>query len=194
MISEGAKYTKNKANYFLGIATLALICQFAYYFYDNQSLDMSILVTFSLSIPIIYAMQNVKKTIFLKDKRAKFTSIWMFAFSVVFAYIFTHLFSVDYGFVGVMLPVMASIPDLKDVDAPVAIKKFDNLYFRLFLMGIGLLYLGFRSVPYQHLALLSLPLLMLYSGERGKLKMKYFFYIFYPLHLLALEGIAIILH
>ena len=40
------------------------------------------------------------------------------------------------------------------------------------------------------LALLALPLLMLYSGRRGKWNMKYFFYIFYPAHLAILQGIA----
>ena len=46
----------------------------------------------------------------------------------------------------------------------------------------------------QIYALLALPLLCLYSGERGKVKMKYFFYVFYPLHLVLLEGIYVLVY
>ena len=41
-------------------------------------------------------------------------------------------------------------------------------------------------------ALLALPILLLYSGKRGKANLKYFFYIFYPVHLAALQGIAML--
>jgi hypothetical protein len=45
----------------------------------------------------------------------------------------------------------------------------------------------------QSWCLLALPLLLCYSGKRGRRKMKYFFYIFYPAHLVLLEGIALLI-
>lgn len=191
MIAEGAKYTRNKLKHFLYIATLALICQIVYFVYD-KSLYMSILVTFSLSILIIYALQNVKKHIFSDNNKVKFTAIGLFVFTVAAVYLFTRLFDVDYGFIGILTPVFASIPDFKDTDAPESIKKFDNLYVRLFFVAVNLLLLSRASFAFQISCLLAIPILMLYSGKRGKLKLKYFFYLFYPLHLLALQGIAML--
>jgi hypothetical protein len=36
----------------------------------------------------------------------------------------------------------------------------------------------------------AIPVLLLYNEQRGRLRLKYFFYIFYPLHLVILQGIA----
>ena len=40
------------------------------------------------------------------------------------------------------------------------------------------------------LALCALPILALYNGQRGKWKLKYFFYLYFPAHIVALEIIA----
>ncbi|MBO5842624.1 MAG: hypothetical protein J6R46_06470, partial [Clostridia bacterium] len=42
-------------------------------------------------------------------------------------------------------------------------------------------------------SLLALAPLTLYNGEPGKHKLKYFFYIFYPAHLVLLYGIDMLL-
>ena len=193
MISEGAKYTRNKTNYLLGIASLALFCQTALYLYDNKNLRMSILVTFSLSIIIIYALNNFKRAMFEADKNAKLSAAWLFLITFVLSYLFTCFFEVDYGFSGVLVPVFASIFDFKDISASEKIKKLDTTSIRVCALGIGLLFLALSMTSDQFLALLAIPLLLLYSGKRGRLNLKYFFYIFYPLHLLILEGISFII-
>ena len=58
------------------------------------------------------------------------------------------------------------------------------------MTGVGLTLLSWDLKGIQVWSLLALPLLMLYSGRRGKWNMKYFFYIFYPAHLAILQGIA----
>ena len=64
MIAEGCRYTKNKLRYFLSVFLLGAACQIVYYLYD-ESLDMCILITFSLSILIIYAMRTSKTQFFV---------------------------------------------------------------------------------------------------------------------------------
>ena len=46
--------------------------------------------------------------------------------------------------------------------------------------------------PIQYWSLLAVPLLVLYNGKPGRVRMKYFFYIFYPLHLVILYGISML--
>jgi hypothetical protein len=72
------------------------------------------------------------------------------------------------------------------------LKKLDNNFVSVLALGIGLLPLINEVGFVQKYSLLALVPLLLYSGKRGKLRMKYFFYIFYPLHLVVLEGIYIL--
>ena len=193
MISEGAKYTRNKTIYVLGIATLALLCQASLYLYDNKNLGMSILVTFTLSIVIIYTLNDIKKAFFSGDKKEKQTSLWLFIFVITATYLFTLFFNVDYGFAGVLTPVFASLFDFRNIDAPQRLKKLDNIYIRVLSMGAALVILAFSMEAMQFYSLLAIPLLMIYSEKRGRLNLKYFFYVFYPVHILVLEGISYIL-
>ena len=73
------------------------------------------------------------------------------------------------------------------------LKKLDCVPVNVFSLSVGLLLLALDRGGIQYYALLSIPLLLLYSGKRGKRKMKYFFYIFYPLHLVIIYGIAMLM-
>ena len=46
---------------------------------------------------------------------------------------------------------------------------------------------------FERFSLLAIPLLALYNGSRGKWKLKYLFYIYYPLHLAALHLLQMLL-
>ena len=63
MIAEGARYTRNKTRYFFTIFGLASVCQLVYFLYNGDTY-MSILVTFSLSILTVYALQFFKESLF----------------------------------------------------------------------------------------------------------------------------------
>ncbi len=173
MIAEGCRYTKNRTRYLLGIVTLAAVVQLLYYFALN-SLYQCILVTFALSIGLIYMADYAIK------KRSAFS--WLpFAFLLAATAFLTMVlprllsgtdFAIDYGFWGVLLPVGVYLGKTKKQ--------------QLALCGVGLALLTVTYGTIQAFSFLALPLLMLYSGARGRLKMKYFFYIYFPVHLVAL--------
>ena len=62
-----------------------------------------------------------------------------------------------------------------------------------FLWIFALLILANAVGQNQIYSLFAIPLLALYSGKRGKANLKYFFYIFYPLHLVVIQAISMII-
>lgn len=183
MIAEGCRYTRNKLRYFLNVFVLAAACQIVYFFFDG-SMYLSILMTFSLSILMIYALQAFQRALAGQDTGKKWITGLVFLTCVAAVYGLNQIFEIDYGFWGCMAPVFASLNWSKTEDShPV----------RVGLLGVGLLFLMGNAWGIQGYCLLALPLLLAYSGKRGKWNMKYFFYIFYPAHLVILEGIALLM-
>lgn len=173
MIAEGCKFTRNRLRYFLSLFLLGAVCQIVYLIVDGSTY-FSILFTFSLSILMIYALDHaktVKTPLSFLVFTAAVTGVWML----------NRLFTIDYGFWGCMVPVWVSLLHRT---------KYDKLPGTVAMLGIGLLLLAMDSSRVQFYSLPALPLLMLYSGQRGKWRMKSFFYIFYPAHLVLLQAIA----
>ena len=197
-IAEGCRYTKNKVRYFSMLFGLGAACQLVFYFFAPDTLYFGILLSFSLSVLIVFTLQFAKKVLFAKERKAwQKTFAWLpFVSLVAGAYVFCHFFEVDYGFYGCMVPVFASLFDFHRIPAHEKLKKMDVLPLRVLCISVPLIMLivlrGWASLVGY--ALFSLPILLLYNGERGTKKMKYFFYIFYPVHLGLLEGIYILIY
>lgn len=191
MLAEGARYTRSKRRHLLSLGGLALVCQVVFYFATGAS-QMSILVTFTISLALIYLL-DATKHVLLSGKGGRTAALLsMLAFLAVSGAVmlFCQRFTVDYGFVGCMTPVLLSLPSMHGHEnAPPSLVRLDNVYTRLFLLALALLLSVIEFGPRQLYALFSLPIALLYSGKRGRWRMKYFFYAFYPLHLALLYGI-----
>ena len=176
MIAEGCRYTKHKARYLSTLAIMALVMQIIYFVFE-KSLYMCIFVTFTLSVSCIYAIDNFKK-------QKNFIS-FIFAFGVlVGVFYLTKIlpqntsFWVDYGFWGVMLPPIVYFSKNKTQKA---------IAFTIMLILVSLDLGGI-----QLYSLLSIPLIVLYNGKRGKFNLKCLFYVYYPLHLAVIYLIEVI--
>lgn len=198
MIAEGCRYTKNKLKHFLMIFGLGILCQLAYVVTDVESglSYMNILITFSFSILMIYCLQNFKKQILDENKSAVriALSALLFVASVCGVYAFERFIDLDYGFFGALLPVFVSI-FMFDPQIDTAVqKKLDRNLVHVICLALGLALLFFESQnTFKYYHLISIIPLLFYSGRKGKLNTKYFFYIFYPAHLLVIYALSYII-
>ena len=168
MIAEGCRHTRNPKKYLLTVLAVAALCQVAY-FLAMGSLYQCILVTFTLSILLILSLDRA-------GRERTFPSIlsavlvWALVFFICLGLpnILAHTdFAIDYGLWGVLLPVFIFLGR----------NKQEQLL--LTLVGLVLLAIFFRNLgAIQWCSLLTLPLLALYNGQRGKGQMKYFFYLY----------------
>ena len=175
MVAEGCRYTRNRKRYLGNMILLAVACQVVYFLADG-SMYLSILFTFSLSICMIYVLQ------YWRTKPTALSSLALTG-TILGVYLLNQFFTIDYGFWGCMVPLFAALPHGT---------RFDSKYASIAALGIGLVLLALSLAlgGMQFWCLAALPLLLLYSGKRGKHKMKLFFYIFYPVHLAVLQLLA----
>ena len=172
MIAEGCKYTRSRLRYFGQLFGLAVGCQIVYFIADG-SMYLSVLFTFSLSVLTVFALQYCKA-------KPKALPVLLFVSCIAAVYLLNQVLTVDYGFWGCMLPVFA---------AAFHGTRFDRHPLNVAMLAIGLLLLWLDLGGWQLYALAAAGLLLCYSGQRGKVRMKYFFYIFYPVHLALLQMI-----
>ena len=179
MIAEGCQYTRNRKKYLLSMMLLAAVCQLVYFF-AMGSLFMSVLVTFSLSIGLIYLLDRYDPR-----QRSSQLSFFLGLSGVFFLCYMAHDvlfpktdFGIEYGLWGVLLPVFTYWGG----------KKQKKLQY--FTAGLALLALTWGGI--QLFSLAAVPLLALYNGKRGKHKMKNLFYIYYPAHLVVIYLLSLL--
>lgn len=187
MIAEGALYTKNKTKQILIMGWMAIIMQTVLY-YVTQLTDLSIFVHFTLSLILIRLFDYFIEKLKTKQYVLSILSIITFVLLIWSLYYITEeymYFYMNYGILGIMLPVLIYL--IKKY-----IPKFKNLIVTITMVILLLWFAAKLQLPINNYGLLSVVLLQFYNGKRGKLKMKYFFYLFYPLHFVVIYAIVIL--
>lgn len=191
-IAEGCRYTRSPVGYLAKLFACLVVCQIGNYV-GTGSLEICILGTFFIGAALLLCLQKAKKAFFSREAERAFVWCVLFALGVAVTYYVNRLIYIDYGFWACVLPVFAGAFFLPE-NAPGALKKWDNKWTGLLCFALGLCLLSIFDdyAEVQVYCLLALPLLALYSGRRGKWKLKYFFYLFYPIHLALLEGLYLL--
>lgn len=194
MVAEGCHHTHDKRRYLEGIVLLGLLCQ-AVFFITIGSLEQSILTTLALGIVTVYAMQSLDRR---RDIIGIIICLGALGLDVVACFILPHFlanmgYRIDYGFAGVLLPALCYLPRLIARDMEDGRRR--TLTLAPLTAGLLLVAIqteaAFRGI--QLFALLAVPLLAMYNGQRGKRRLKHLFYIYYPAHLVVIWMIALVL-
>lgn len=160
LLVEGVMHTRNIRKYERRLLLFALLSEipFDLTFYGGITLEhQNVFFTLLIGVLMLEIMERQRDS--------------MYSFLAIFGAIFlTEMLATDYKAGGICI-----------------ILCFYYLYQKSFakqLAFIGMNYLYYGTGVQSYAALAAIPML-LYNGERGP-KMKYFFYLFYPLHLLIL--------
>lgn len=177
MIAEGCRHTRSMPRYLLSMAALAAVCQVAAFIAEGTVM-LNVLGTFSLSVLLIMLLKN--------GMQKKTAGAWfLFALALAGVFIVAEVlprllpeigFRVEYDFLGVILPVCVFA----------AGSRWRQLAVSAACLSLMSCYM-WRG---QWCSLLALPMLALYNGQRGKWKLKWLFYLYYPVHL----GVLWVLH
>lgn len=184
-ISEGMKYTRNRKKYTLNLFIFALITQipvallFKWYY-------LNVLFTFLIAIAFIVLVESYKKEVegltILKN-----ILITLGLISLLFISLFGHIFGfIEFGLYGIILVVGF---------------YFSKSWFKILTGSLIILIFAIKTTIdhgfclysfYKWIPLLSMSLLIFYNGKKGKLNLKYLFYITYPVNYLVIYLILLI--
>lgn len=161
LIAEGFFHTGDVKRYMLRLFIFALISEIPYDLAFNGEIwypdRQNVFFTLFFGVLLMHLLEKCSGAL------RKFGT-------VIFLMCMAELLRTDYGGQGILLIIIYYVFREKRAAAVGAGAAWNFLY-------------GWKQI--QNYGVLSAPFLALYNGERGP-KIKYFFYVFYPAHLLVL--------
>lgn len=184
-IAEGCHYTHDRKRYILRLFVFALISHFAYDFaFGIPFLPFSTGVFNQTSVMWSLAWAAVLITICDRDDIPQ----WAKTVSIIVICLIS--FPSDWSTIAVMCPFFLYIhrDDFKLQARDIVLWTF--VYAAVYFLFLDKLYGALQMFTF-----LSIPVLSLYNGKRGKWKgMKWFYYIYYPAHLVVIGILRLIVH
>lgn len=184
-IAEGAHYTHDRKKYALRILAFALVSHFAYCFafgIPYFSLEAGVLNRTSVLWSLFLAICVI--TVAESEKINK-----KIATLLVFLLVALGLPS-DWSCIAVVAPFYLYVHRGNIKKQAIDILLWSSVYGLVYFFAMDKLY-----GVLQLFTILSVPLLALYNGEKGKMVGgKWLFYIYYPLHLFVIGILRIAIH
>lgn len=186
-ICEGFFYTKNLKKYITRLFAFALISHFAYCFsfginyipfstgeIFNQTSIMWTLAWSVIALYIVYEKNNLKE--------------WQKWLLVILIDVIT--FSADWSCIGVMI-ILSMYGNRENLEKQMKGMMFWTSIYAL----VSFIFVNKIYGIIQLFVILVYPLLRRYNGEKGKAKwLKWFFYIYYPLHLVIIGVLRMLMY
>lgn len=176
LLVEGFYHTNDLKKYILNLAFFAVVSEPIYDLAFVETLfslqQQNVLFTLLLGLIVLTIVKRFNKNVIIS-----------FVTIVIGAYI-SWLCNLDGGYYGIILiSVFYLFYDMPTLKCIVSILV-------MYICGLDFSINGFVDF-YFLMAVMSLLLISMYNGKRG-IKMKYFFYCFYPGHLLVLYFISLV--
>ena len=170
-LNEGYVHTRSLKKYLLRLFIFAVSIQMPSILF-GYDYPMNIFFTLFLGLLSIYIFNLKKMNVILK------------IILIGFILFFSQKFKLDYGIYGILVIINFNI---------FRNNKFKVLMNFLVLNIYNVIFPKVFDLPDTQLfSLISLVFIFMYNGEKGR-SMKYFFYLFYPIHFFILEVIKFIL-
>lgn len=183
LLVEGYCHTRSRARYLLRLSIFAVLSQVPFWLMDGgmpsslaEAMNLNVMVTLAYGLVAIWIVDVVLLRYLRQGERETLQLLWRVPVAVAAAAGICALAEVvtpcDYGAGGVILIL---------------------LFYLLRSQRAAALMLGYIEMavysPSEVYAMPAMVLLWFYNGERGRRGNKYFFYLFYPLHILLILGV-----
>lgn len=175
LLVEGFLHTSNIKKYIIRLFSFALISEIPFDFaFNNKIIEFThqnVFFTLLIGVLAMWAISYCKNR--FKDDRVKYigSAVAIFIISSAIA----EFIRCDYGAIGIAVIILMYI--LREYKVLKALSVY----------AIFVLHSGFEGL--QTLAVFAFIPISFYSGKKG-ISLKYFFYAFYPIHLLILGFIV----
>ena len=191
--AEGFYHTRRKAAHFILMLAVGCIASAAISFAEKRP-HFDMLVSFSMSALIAYAVQRLKAAVFARRGADAAASAFALAAAVALAVFVCLNATVEYGIAGVILPAAVRLTDFRSYGAKGILARADCFPARVACFTLGLVAVSVTLGYMQWFCLFAVPIVALYDGTRGKARLKYFFYIFYIGHFILLGAVYAAVH
>ncbi len=184
-IAEGCHYTRSMGKYVGRLFIFALISHFAYDFaFGIPFLPLSTGVFNQTSVMWSLAWAAALVWICRSEKLPQWVKL------VISVAVCVIAFPSDWSSIAVMCPFFLYAHRGKFKLQAIDIVLWSLVYALVYFFFLDKLYGALQMFTF-----LTIPILAMYNGERGKWKgMKWFFYIYYPAHLVVIGIIRLALH
>ncbi|MBQ9416834.1 MAG: conjugal transfer protein TraX [Clostridia bacterium] len=184
-IAEGCRYTRHRGKYLARLFAFAVVSHFAYDFaFGIPFLPLSTGVFNQTSVMWSLALAASLIFLFSSDRIPQWGKMLLLALFCVLA------FPSDWSSIAVMCPLFLYFHRDRFPK-----QAFDIVFWTFVYAAVYFLFLDKPYGALQMFTCLSIPLLKLYNGQRGNWKgMKWFFYLYYPAHLVAVGILRLVLH
>ena len=176
-LSEGYVHTRNLKKYLLRIFCFAVGIQILFILFGYGSI-VNIFFTLFFGLVAIYIL-NLKKDL-VKEPFMKVIKVILIAGILYLA----QVLQLDYGAYGILLIMIFNAfrnDKLKILMSFLVLNMFNIIFPNVF-----------QIIDTQIFSLISLIFIFMYNGEKGK-SIRYFFYLFYPVHFFILGVIKFFL-